>query len=389
MKILRLICTLDPATGGPTEAARQIDSLLMQMGHQVEVVCLDEPGADFHKSYPAPVTALGPSRLGYRYNSSLVPFLRENHDRFDAVIVNGLWQYPGFAAWRVLSGTDTPYFVFTHGMLDPWFKRQYPLKHLKKWMYWPWAEYRVLRDARAVLFTTEEERLQSRQSFWLYKCNEVVTAYGTSSPPPDEGLSEGFLGSWPGLGGKRIMLFLSRIHQKKGCDLLIDAFAQVASRDPVLQLVMAGPDPDGMIPALKARAEALGIAERITWTGMLKGNLKWGAFYAAEVFCLPSHQENFGIAVAEALACGRAVLVSDKVNIWREVLADGAAIVQPDTLEGTSRMLEQWLDKPIADRDAMSKAAAICFMSRFHIDHVANTLITILDHGSRHDLNEA
>jgi hypothetical protein len=72
-----------------------------------------------------------------------------------------------FATWRALHGTDIPYFVYPHGMLDPWFKRTYPLKHLKKWTYWPWADYRVLRDARAVLFTTEQERLLARQSFWL------------------------------------------------------------------------------------------------------------------------------------------------------------------------------------------------------------------------------
>ena len=70
-------------------------------------------------------------------------------------------------------------------MLDPWFKKQYPLKHLKKWMYWPWAEYRVLRDAQAVLFTCEEERVLARESFWLYRCNEVVVSYGTAKPKGD------------------------------------------------------------------------------------------------------------------------------------------------------------------------------------------------------------
>ena len=81
---------------------------------------------------------------------------------FDAVIINGLWQYHSFGAWRALRGTATPYYVFPHGMLDPWFKRSFPLKHLKKWLYWPWAEYRVLRDARAVIFTCEAESSSRR-----------------------------------------------------------------------------------------------------------------------------------------------------------------------------------------------------------------------------------
>src|SRR5262249_6303466 len=129
---------------------------------------------------------------------------------FDAVVVNGLWQYHGFGTRLALRRLDMPYHVFTHGMLDPWFKRAYPLKHLKKWLYWPWAEYRVLRDAAGVLFTSEEERLLARQSFWLYHAKEHVVAYGTSAPPQNgDALREAFLATHPQLRGKRIVLFLS------------------------------------------------------------------------------------------------------------------------------------------------------------------------------------
>ena len=85
------------------------------------------------------------------------------------MIVNGIWQYNSFGAWRVTPHSSTPYVVVTHGMLDPWFKRAFPFKHLKKWLFWPWADYRVLRDAAAVLFTSEEERRLATQSFWLYR----------------------------------------------------------------------------------------------------------------------------------------------------------------------------------------------------------------------------
>jgi glycosyltransferase involved in cell wall biosynthesis len=189
-------------------------------------------------------------------------------------------------------------------MLDPWFKRTYPFKHLKKWAYWPWANYRVLRDAKAVLFTTEQERQLARQSFWLYQADEVVVGYGTSAPPgAAEKQRELFLSSFPHLRGQLILLFLSRIHPKKGVDLLIEAFAASAPRDWGLQLVIAGPDQVGWQSKLQHRAVELGIADLITWPGMLTGDLKWGAFRAAHLFCLPSHQENFGIVVAEALAC--------------------------------------------------------------------------------------
>jgi len=182
MKILHVIRTVNPAWGGPVEGIRQLGSALAVRGHGVEVACLDAPDAPWLKDFPLPVYAVGPALGTYGYGRRWASWLRQNLRNYDVVIANGIWQYHSFGTWRVLRDTQIPYLVFTHGMLDPWFKRQYPLKHLKKWMYWPWAEYRVLRDAQAVLFTCEEERLLARQSFWLYRCNEVVVGYGTSSP---------------------------------------------------------------------------------------------------------------------------------------------------------------------------------------------------------------
>ena len=380
MNLLRIISSIDPRGGGPIEGARQIDAVLLGRGVSVEIVCLDAPDAgSFLQTYPATVHALGPSILGYHYNAQMVPWLKANRSRFDAVIVDGLWQYHGFAAWRALAATDKPYFVFTHGMLDPWFKHNYPLKHLKKWLYWPWAEYCVLRDARAVLFTCEEERRLARESFWLYRCNEVVTSFGSAAPPPNgDELAARFRQKHSELKGKRIFLFLSRIHEKKGCDLLLGAFAKIAASDPDLHLVMAGPDQTGWAAELKQQARQLDISERISWPGMLLGDDKWGAFYSAEVFCLPSHQENFGIVVAEALACGKPVLISDKVNIWREIEKDSAGIVRGDTLEGTESALECWLSMTQDQRRSMRQSAIRCFDSRFRIERVASDLIEII-----------
>ena len=378
MKILRVIPSIDPEGGGPMEAARNTDAALSKLGHQVDVVCLDEPHATFLSSYPVKVHALGPSRFGYRYNSHLAPWIKEHRKNYDAVIVDGLWQYHGFAAWKALAGTSTPYYVFTHGMLDPWFKLNYPLKHLKKWLYWPWAEYRVLRDAKAVLFTCEEERRLAKESFWLYRVNEAVTSFGTAMPPADEGCSDVFLQAWPELHNKRIILFLSRIHEKKGCDLLIQAFANVARNIPRLHLVMAGPDQTSWVNNLKAQADNLGISDQITWTGMLSGSMKWGAFHSSEVFILPSHQENFGIVVAEALGCGKPVLISNKVNIWREIETDKAGLVANDDLEGTETLLRNWLMMDETKRTVMSSNAVDCFNKRFTVDAMATSLLNII-----------
>lgn len=379
MRFLHVIGSLDPTVGGPAEGIKQLATQMPALGHTVEVVTLNDTHAPWLQNFPAKVHALGHVNNGYRYSPHLLPWLRTHANRYDAVIVDGLWQYHSFAVWRALRKTNTPYFIFTHGMLAPWFKYTYPLKHLKKWLYWPWAEYRVLRDAQSVLFTCEEERLQARQSFWLYRCREAVVGYGTSVPQGDPEIHKAqFFAQFPGLRGKRLFLFLSRIHPKKGCDLLIEAFAKVAVRDGSLHLVMAGPDHAGLQAKLVAQATQLGISDRITWTGMLSGKAKWGAYHAAEVFVLPSHQENFGIVVVEALACGIPVLISNKVNIWREIHAEGAALVADDTTAGATDLLQTWLGLSDSAKQRMRQAAVQCFNHHFEARTAAKNLLGVM-----------
>jgi glycosyltransferase involved in cell wall biosynthesis len=176
--------------------------------------------------------------------------------------------------------------------------------------------------------------------------------------------------------GKKYLLYLGRIHPKKGCDLLLEAFAKVA--EPELQLVMAGPDQAGWGTELKALASRLGIADRIVWTGMLRGAAKWGAFYAAQAFVLPSHQENFGIAVADALACGTIPLISDKVNIAPDVAADGAGLMETDDLAGTIRLIERFQALSPAERTAMSQSALACYQRRYALGNAAQEVYKAL-----------
>lgn len=379
MKILHVISSMDPRGGGPSEGIRQLSKALPSYGVESEVVCCDQPGADWVHTSGMKVHALGKGKSSYCYSDSLSLWLKQNVQNYDRVIIKGLWQYHGLAAMNACLKRGVPYHVYTHGMLDPWFKKTYPLKHLKKWLYWPWAEYRVLKNARSVIFTCEEERRLARESFWLYRVNETVTSYGTATPPQDaDGLSAIFADAFSDLAGRRFVLFLSRIHEKKGCDLLIQAFAKVAAQDPGLQLAIAGPDQTGLKAKLQALAESHGIAHRIHWLGMLSGDLKWGAFHASEAFILPSHQENFGIVVAEALGCGKPVLMSNKVNIWREIEADKAGIVANDDLAGTESLLTKWIAMSNEERRVMSENAISCFTNRFTVDAMANSLVKII-----------
>ncbi len=381
MKILHTISSANPRGGGPIEGINRLGTTLESLGHRVEIASLDSANAPFLRQSPLTIHALGPGISGYGLSTRFIPWMRANHRRYDAVIVNGIWQFHSLGTWRALRNSSTPYVVFTHGMLDPWFKKRYPLKHIKKWMYWPWAEYRVLRDAGAVLFTCEEERVLARQSFWLYRSNEVVVGYGTARPAIDSrACRKEFLARFPELEGKRLALFLGRIHPKKGCDLLIRAFAKVLKGDTAWHLVFAGPDQTGWQKKLIAIAESLGVASRITWTGMVAGQTKWGAIDASEVFVLPSHQENFGIAVAEALAEGLPALVTNKVNIWREIEAGGAGLIADDNLDGICSLLRNYTELSAERKREMRRRAQECFEEKFEIKKAAQSLHAILSY---------
>lgn len=375
MRILHVISTVDPAAGGPSESVRVLLGF-KDLGYLGEVVTLDTPGAPYLAALPFPVHALGPRRTRYGFDRQLIRWLRANRDRFDGVVVNGLWQFGGIAALLTLHGRK-PYMVFSHGMLDPYFKRVAPAKHLKKWIYWLLAEFWVLRSAFRVLFTTDEEARLAEQSFWLHQWKGFVVPYGCARPPADSAaLREAFLVHAPQLRNRRFLLYLGRIHRKKGCDLLVNSFIRFAAQDPELSLVIAGPDEQGWRAELEQTVAHAGLAGRILWPGMLKGDAKWGAFYACEAFILPSHQENFGIAVAEALACGKPVLLADKVNIAPEIASDGAGWMEPDTQEGTDNLLRHWLAASSAERAQRSAQALITFEQRYDM---RNNALAILD----------
>ena len=378
-KILQMVQTLDPSVGGVAAAVLALSRGLARRGHKIDIVVLDDPSALWLADVDLTVHALGVGLTSYRYSRNLLPWLRQHGGDYDRVIVNGLWQYLSLAVWRRYAGSPIPYYVFPHGMLDPWFKRTFPLKHLKKWLYWPWADYRVLRDAAAVIFTSEEERLQAKKSFWLYRCCEKVSPLGVDTPAPiARRAKEGFLASYPALKNTRMLLFLGRLHPKKGCDILIDALSRADPQDSI-SLALAGPDQIGWQADLRTRVMRLGLASRVVFTGMLKGAMKEGALASADAFILPSHQENFGMSVVEALAASVPVLISDRVNIWREIDADGAGYVEPDDLAGTTRLIGRWIAAPTAERETMGANARQCFERRFEIERAVDSLLEILN----------
>ncbi len=327
MRILHIVGSINPAAGGPTEAIRMIIRY-RPPGYEAEVATLDSPDAPFLGEFPFQVHALGNRRKSW-YSPRLVPWLIKNRDRFDGIIVHGLWEFTGLAALLAVAG-HKPYLVFTHGMLDPYFKRRYPLKHVKKWIYWILAQYWVLRAASRVMFTTELERDLATKTFWLWHWNPMVVSYGADPQLPDiDELVPAFYERCPelnvGANDRSYLLFLSRIHPKKGCDLLLQAFAVVAPAHPKLHLIMAGPDATGMRDDLQSIVDEAGLADRVHWPGMLMGDAKWAPSLSATRSSFLPTRKTSASRSAEALACGRPVLISDQVNIAPEIEAMAAA----------------------------------------------------------------
>jgi len=385
IRVLHLLPSLEPRTGGVAEAVVQLVNHMGSDGCIGEVVTLDAPDTPEFERIKCRVHRLGPGRGFYGLSFGLVRWLRAHASDYDALIVHGIWQFHSVAAWLGVLGTGIPLFVFPHGMLDPWFQQTYRAKHLKKRLYWALAERWVFRRAQGVLFTCHTELELARSPFLNDNYPLKVTGFGIDAVPADAlHATDLFWNTFPELQGLRVVLYFGRIHEKKGCDLLIAAFAAVAPQDSALRLVMAGPAAPALLEKLQQQALKLGIADRIVWTGMLTGRLKWAALQAAEVFVLPSHQENFGISVVEALAAGTPVLISNRVNICYEVEISGGGWVYADTLEGVTGALHRWVvETTPLQREAMRAAAIGCFECYFRIQTAASQVVEVIQEARR------
>jgi glycosyltransferase involved in cell wall biosynthesis len=387
LKILHVVQSVNPVGGGLIEAVRQVAPAHQLLGDTLHIASLDPPGAPYLAFPGVPVEPLRRSWIDHFFPFSLLRWIRAHHHRYDAVVVNGIWDFHLFFAYLALRGSTTPLLVYPHGMLDPWFRRRYPLKHLKKWLVWPWAVYPPLRGADAVCFTCNQERLLARQSFRLYDCHEVVVDFGTKGiPDPHHNFATPFLEANPAIAGRQRFLFLGRVAPKKGPDLLLRAIAALQAEglwDPAtMVLVLAGPASGSYATELQQLAECLGISSSLHWTGMLQGDQKWGAFQSADAFVLPSHQENFGIAVVEALSCSTPVLLTHPVNIAADIAAAGAGLVEHDTVAGITTLLRRWLALDLAARATMATEARRCFLERYEITN-ASLSITRTIHAAR------
>lgn len=403
MKLLHVISSLDPKGGGVSQALRTSIKGLAGLGVNNEVVCINEPDADYLANEAFPIYAMGPGITSWQYNAKALTWLKQNIRNYDAIVVHGLWQFQTYAvynAWKSSEQKKPRLFVMPHGMLDPYFQRAKG-RRLKAWRnfaFWKLIEHKIINHADAVFFTCKQEQVLARESFSPYvPKTEVVVGLGVDGPPPFAPvMSQAFAAKCGKFPSNFYFLFLGRIHEKKGVDLLIQAYNNLCSSmiakqircsdnrllslNELPNLVIAGPN--GETPfgqkLQKTVSQHPVLKERIYFTGMLTGNAKWGAFYGCEAFILPSHQENFGIAVVEALACAKPVLISNQVNIYREIEEQGAGFVAPNTTEGTTALLTKWCTSTVEQKQILRNCARELYLKNYSVNQAAERLKTAL-----------
>jgi len=386
MKILRVIKSMDPKNGGPCQGIRNSIPELRKRGIDNEVLCFDSNDANYLGNDDFIIHTLSPSKGKYAYSSQLKHWLEDNMYQFDIIIIHGLWLYHSYGTYRSWLNYKRKYnkaprlFVMPHGMLDPYFQKSKnrKFKAIRNWLFWKLIENKVVNGADGILFTCEEELLLAKKTFRPYHPkNELNIGYGILPPPEhNEDINISFSSKCNDWDGRPFFLFLSRIHEKKGIDLLIKAYIRInKERKNIPQLIIAGPGLD-TIYGRKIK-ELARDNKNILFTGMLSGNAKWGAFYNCEIFILPSHQENFGISIVEAMACGKPLLITNKVNIWREIENSNAGFVVQDQEDKIYEMMYKWLS--LTGKEDIGKQSRETYLQIFSVEKVVDKMIKQLD----------
>lgn len=378
MRALHVLPSLSLRFGGPPVVAVEAALALRGLGWDSAIVATDlaEPAswsgrrlakADLPGLARAADVRLCAARWPYRlaYAPALGRALEELAPAADVVHIHMLFQYPQYAAFRAARRAGVPYVVTPHGALDPHLRRRSRLLKTVTGLLW---QRRMLDGAAALHFTAHEEaRLASDLAL---RAPAVVAPNGIrwaayQSLPSGRRFRARHLGGHEG----PLVANIGRLSHKKGLDILVRAFGRVARerRDAVLALV--GPDDEGLTPPLRALAREAGVSDRVAFVGMLTGEEKLAALAAADVWALPSHTENFGLAVVEAMAAGKAVVISPAVNLARDIEAARAGVVcpqEPDALAEATLAL-------LADRERREAlgGAARAFARRFDWANVA------------------
>ncbi|MBF4518056.1 glycosyltransferase [Flavobacterium sp. ANB] len=387
MKILRVISSMHPRKGGPCQGIRNAIPYFKKLGISNDVVCMDDENSDYNIKDDFTIYKVGTGKTSYQYQPKLLKWLEDHILEYDFICVHGLWQYHNLAVHTVIKTLNNKnqnvpkVIIMPHGMLDPYFQkaRERKWKALRNEMVWSFIEKKCINHANAIFYTCKEEMRLAATTFKNYRPKKVFNVgYGIQLPPEKNvDFNAAFYKTCPAVENKKYVLFLSRIHHKKGVDLLINAYNEICRENSDLpDLVIAGPiDSDYAQEMIKLAS----VNQKIHFSGMLKGDAKWAAFYNCEAYVLPSHQENFGIAIVEAMGCKKPVLITKNVNIWSEILkGEGGWIVDLEEKNGLKSALAEIVNESHENLSAKGRKAFETYQNHFDIETCANKFIQTL-----------
>jgi glycosyltransferase involved in cell wall biosynthesis len=370
MRILHVTSSLDPAQGGPPVVAINLAKAQAALGHDVRLAAERIPG-----EVGLPTTLLpghGTLTLWQQPRPELLTAIKNS----DIVHMHGVWEPLLMVVAKTARQLGRPYVVTPHGMLDPWSLRQ---SKWKKKAALALGYRRMLNHAAMIHALNADEKRLLEPLNLASPCEIIPNGIFLDelNPPPDLTV---FRQHRPGPGDRPYILFLSRLHHKKGLDYLADAFSRIVELGayPQFDLVVAGPD-DGEEQPFRQRVERLGIADRVWITGPLYGPMKWSALAGAVCFCLPSRQEGFSVAILEAMACAVPVVVSDQCHFPEIDEVDAGRIV-PLEPKAIAAAIQHFLRNPV-ENEKRGQAGRKLVEERFTWPRVAKRSLELY---SRH-----
>jgi len=374
-----VIASINPEVGGPAVTVSRLASALAGLGVETTVAALD-----YARHGPLPV--LGGVRVESVTATAATRGLRGWSPRFarkvaalaqagaDVLHNHGLWMFPNYYARRAARARRIPLVVSPRGMLDEWSLRR---SRFRKAVAWQLFERENLASARLFHATSAAEALAIRAA----RITQPIAVIPNGVDVPDSARLPGrerLERMHAALAGREWLLFMARLHPKKGLAELIRAWRGLAPRFPDWQLVVAGPDLDGHGAEMRALAVALGLSERITFAGMLSGDDKACALANAGAMVLPTHSENFGIVVAEALAHGTPAITTHAAP-WQELREARCGWWIEDREEALQEALGEAMRlSPEARREMGGRGRALV-ASRYSWDRIGHEMLAAYD----------
>lgn len=360
MRILHVISTLAPSSGGTTEVVKGLATAQAEAGHEITVCTTNSSGTHTEKTLSnSYIESLFPASVSLRifpvlispmlYSPAMGRWIRNSIHEFDIVHVHTLYRYPPTYAAYQARLQNIPYIICPHGSLDPFLYSKSTKSVALKRIYEKLFDLPNLNRADAIHFTAEEERL--RVSYLGLRSPSFVVPNGIDWDRYKVLPVRGSLRKKWGLLDQRVVLFLGRLHFKKGLDLLIEGFDLVQQRMSDVHLVIAGPENDEYADKVRSWVKQRNIEDKVHFVGPLAGADVVQAYVDADLFVLPSYTENFGLTVAEAMASELPVVISNQVNIHDEVRAAGAGIVIKCEANELASAIRTMLTDPTSPRN--------------------------------------